>query len=172
MLAEVAEFFGVEGEAGAEVRLFVQTEGIEGVSDEAEGVDVVGHELVAGAVFLMPFGVEAEKFGENERAREAKRAGTVEDFGDFLGRERFDFGKREADGADARVFEVFAGFDDFAGAAAIDERGEHGGELFDHADDVVAGHAATFAQLRLSGKKVRVSSRRLLRRRVVALDTG
>lgn len=145
MLAEFAEFFGVEGETSAEVWLFVQTEGIEGISDQTKGVDVVGHELIAGAVFLMPFGVEAEKFGEDQGAREAQRAGAVEDFGDFLRREHFDFRKRETNGADAGVFEIFAGFDDFAGAAAIDEGGKHGRELFDHADDVISGHGATFA---------------------------
>ena len=108
-------------------------------------MDVIGQELLAGAVFLMPFGVEAEKFGEDQGARGAKRAGAVEDFGDFLRREHFDFRKRETNGADAGVFKIFAGFDDFAGAAAIDEGGKHGRELFDHADDVISGHGATFA---------------------------
>jgi hypothetical protein len=27
----------------------------------------------------------------------------------------------------------------------MDEGGEHGRELFDHADDVISGHGATFA---------------------------
>lgn len=141
MVAKVAEFFGVGGEAGAEVGLFVAGEQLDGVGDQAEGVDVVRHELLAGPVLFVPFGVQAQEFGKDQGACHAQCAGAVEDFRDLFGGEIFDFGKGEADRADAVVFEIFARFDDFAGFAAVNHRGDHRRDLFDQAKDVISGHA-------------------------------
>src|SRR5437868_2707055 len=66
MIAEIAELISVSGQAGAEMRLFVGSERIEGIGDETKSVNVVGCELVAGPIFLMPFSVQAQQFGKNQ----------------------------------------------------------------------------------------------------------
>jgi hypothetical protein len=141
MFAEGAKFFGGGEKFGAKVGLLFGSESFKSVRDEADSVDIVGGELIFAAILFVPIRVEEEEFSKGERADGSERAGAINDAGDFFGSEQFDFGQCKTNCSDGGVFEVFARFDDLASLAAIDERGEKGGQLLDEAEDVIAGHA-------------------------------
>jgi len=140
MLAQVAELFGVAGQPRAKVRLLIRTEHINRISNEAKCVDVILDELIARAIFLVPFRVEAKQFGKNHRARDAQCAGAVENLCDFLRREIFNLRKREPDRAHAGVLKILAGLDDFAGLPPFDQRSEHRRKLFDQPQNIISRH--------------------------------